>query len=138
MRKDDLEALYKILSDDKVMKHLEAKYTKQKTIAFLDQNGLSEPPRIYAAEDDGEFIGYVIFHEYDRSSMEIGWVLDYDYWGKGYASKLTEMLLEKCKFLNKEAVIECAWKQEVSKHIAMKYDFVLREQKDGLYIFRKQ
>ena len=37
------------------------------------------------------FIGYVIYHTYDETSMELGWVLDRKEWGKGYASAITKM-----------------------------------------------
>ena len=32
-------------------------------------------PLILVAEKDSQFIGYVIFHEYDIDSYELGWVL---------------------------------------------------------------
>ena len=38
---------------------------------------------IWAVEDARKvFIGYVIYHTYDETSMELGWVLDRKEWGK--------------------------------------------------------
>jgi len=61
MTMDDLEPLYGLLSDPRVMRHLEPPYTKEETERFLYGAGLSEPPLIYAAEKDKSFIGYVIY-----------------------------------------------------------------------------
>lgn len=35
--------------------------------------------------------------DYDEDSYEIGWVIDRNYWGLGYASELTQMLIEKSR-----------------------------------------
>ena len=65
MTVSDLEPLYKLLSNSKVMQYLEAPYTKEQTEQFLFRSGLSETPLIYAVEKDNDFIGYVIYHDYD-------------------------------------------------------------------------
>ena len=126
MKEGDLEHLYRLLSDPKVMKHLEPPFTKEKTAAFLRKAGLSEPPLIYAVEKDGAFIGYVIYHDYDEDSMEIGWVLYPEYWGRGCASSLTEQLVKKAFSSGKQAVIECSPEQEATRHIAMRSGFQYR------------
>lgn len=136
MREDDLEPLHRLLSDPRVMRHLEPPYTKGKTRQFLHCAGLSDPPRIYAAEKDNAFIGYVIEHDYDEAGIEIGWVLLPEHWGKGYASALTEQLVERALSLGKEAVIESAPGQEASRHIARKFGFEYQGVFDGLDVFR--
>lgn len=73
MRKSDFEPLYLLLSDPEVMMYLESPYTQEKTKLFLETCGLTAEPRIYAVDNDEGFAGYVIFHEYDRDSLEIGW-----------------------------------------------------------------
>ena len=80
MTVSDLEPLYKLLSNSKVMQYLEAPYTKEQTEQFLFRSGLSETPLIYAVEKDNDFIGYVIYHDYDSESVEIGWVLEPSFW----------------------------------------------------------
>ena len=83
MTVSDLESLYNLLSNSEVMHYLEAPYTNEQTEKFLLRAGLSKTPLIYAVEKDEDFIGYVIYHDYDSESVEIGWVLEPDFWGKG-------------------------------------------------------
>lgn len=56
---------------------------------------------IYAVEKDDNFIGYVIYHDYDSKSIEIGWVLEPSYRGQGIASFLTSQMIAKAKSLGK-------------------------------------
>ena len=136
MNENDFESLYGLLSDPQVMRYLEAPYTKEKAKQFLKNAGLSDPPLIYAVDKNGMMIGYVIFHEYDDVGMEIGWVLHPRCWGNGYASYLTERLIERALDLGRQPVIECVPEQEATKHIALKYGFEYEGKKDGLEIFR--
>ena len=136
MKNSDLESLYKLLSDSKVMKFLEEPYNKAQTLDFLTNAGMSEPPLVYAVDKDDDFIGYVIFHDYDDLSYEIGWVLYPCCWGKGHASHLTELMIEKAFEINKEVVIECDPKQEATKHIALKYGFQYEGVEDDLEVYR--
>ena len=69
--------------------------------------------------------------------MEIGWVLYPEYWGKGYASYLTELMMERCRELKKAPMIECDPGQEVSGHIALKYGFYYIGEIDGLDVYRR-
>ena len=46
-------------------------------------------------DDENGFAGYVVYHQFDQDSMEIGWVVYPEQWGKGYVSELTEQLIEK-------------------------------------------
>ena len=71
MKSSDADALYRLLSDPEVMRYLEPLYDRAQTEAFLHRAGLSEPPLVYAAEGNGRFIGYVIYHPYDEESIEI-------------------------------------------------------------------
>jgi tRNA (adenine22-N1)-methyltransferase len=136
MTEEDLDALDGLLADPDVMQYLEEPYNRAKTARFLKNAGLCDPPRIYVAEEDGRFAGYVIFHGYDEHSMEIGWVLRKEYWGRGIASSLTEMLLESTFLMEKDAVIECDPAQYATQHIALKYGFLREEDREGLAIYR--
>ena len=135
-RESDLESLYGLLSDPRVMEHLESPFTREESRRFLEKAGLSEPPLIYAAEDAGVLIGYVIYHAFDADSMEIGWVLRPEYQGKGCASALTGMLVEKAISSGKQAVIECSPEQAASRHIAEKFHFEYEGRFEGLDVFR--
>ena len=136
MKNSDLESLYKLLSDSKVMKFFEEPYNKAQTLDFLTNAGMSEPPLVYAVDKDNEFIGYVIFHDYDDVSYEIGWVLYPSCWGKGYASYLTKLLIEKAFEMNKQVVIECDPNHEATKRIVAKFNFAYQGIEDDLEVYR--
>ncbi len=136
MREDDFDMLYALLSDPAVMAYLEPPYGEEQTRRFLESAGLSEPPLICAAEDDGKFIGYVILHGYDEHSMEAGWVLLPEFRGCGYASELTDLLIAEAERKEKDLVIECSPDQTATKHIAAKKGFTYRGCDGGLEIYR--
>ena len=136
MREEDLEPLHRLLSDSSVMKYLEPPFSTERTETFLKNYGMKEAPLVYTVEDENGFAGYVIYHPYDQDSMEIGWVLYPEYWGKGYASELTEQLIEKARTAKKALIIECDPGQSVARHIAEKYGFTCLGEKEGLIMFR--
>ena len=132
MRPGDADALYRLLSDPAVMRYLEPPFDRAQTEDFLRRAGLAEPPLVYAAEENGDFIGYVIYHAYDEQSVEIGWVLLPEYWGRGYASALTGRARQE----QKSVVIECAPAQAATKRIAVKKGFRACGNCDGLAVYR--
>ena len=136
MRPGDADALYRLLSDPAVMRYLEPPFDRAQTEDFLRRAGLAEPPLVYAAEENGDFIGYVIYHAYDEQSVEIGWGLLPEYWGRGYASALTERLIDRARQEQKSVVIECAPAQEATKRIAVKKGFRACGNCDGLAVYR--
>ena len=135
--KSDLQSLYELLSDEEVMRYIEPPFTLEKTRGFLENAGLTDDPLIYAVEDEyGIFIGYVIYHDYGNDSKEIGWLLSKQFWGKGFAQVLTEMLVQKTKADGKSAVIECSPEQEATKHIAEKLEFRYAGLIDGCDVYK--
>ena len=136
LRPSDAEALYRILSDRQVMRYLEPPYDRLQTEQFLREAGLAEPPLVYGTEEDGRLLGYVIYHAYDPDSMELGWVLSPDCWGKGYASRLPDRLVALAHRAGKTAVIECVTEQTVTRHIAEKKGFAYVGRTDGLEVYR--
>ena len=134
---NDLMDLYELLSDDDVMYYLEEPFSLAKTKDFLKNAGLCEHPLIYAVQNEKRsFIGYVIYHEYDDQSMEIGWVLKKEYWGKGIASSLTRKLIAMAALEGKDVIIECVPQQIVTKHIAEKNGFKYIGRSKGCDIYR--
>ena len=91
---------------------------------------------IFYGAVSGDFIGYVIYHAYDADSVEIGWVLLPEYWGRGYASALTERLIGRARQEQKSVVIECAPAQAATKRIAVKKGFRACGNCDGLAVYR--
>ena len=111
----------------------------EKTANFLNSVALIDPPLIYAVEDFSQkFIGYVIFHEYDNDSFELGWILNKRYWGKGYANELTKAFIKRSSNIGKNLIIECAPIQENSKRIAMKNNFEFIGESDGCSVFKRK
>ena len=137
MRREDLDELYALLSDEAVMRWLEPPFTRAQTERFLQQAGLCEPPLVYAAESAaGEFLGYAIYHDYGAHSRELGWVLKQDFWHQGYADELTGLLAALARREGKDAVIECAPEQAVSAHIARRHGFSYEGSADGCDVYR--
>ena len=136
MTEQDTVPLYRLVSDPRVMKHLEPPYSEEQTAAFLQRAGLSDPPLIWAVDGDGSFIGYVIYHDHGKNGAEIGWVLRPDQWNRGCASHLTEQLIRRALSEGKEPVIECSPEQTVTDHIARKYGFEFEGASEGLNVYR--
>ena len=118
------------------MRYLEPPYTAEQTERFLRTAGLSDPPLVYAVEESGRFLGYVICHAYDGESDEIGWVLFPAYWGKGYASALTERMIRNTRASGRHLVIECSPEQRATRHIAEKFGFRQEGFRDDLMVYR--
>ena len=135
MTEQDLEPLHRLLSDPEVMRYLEPPFTRERTAEFLEK-AMSDAPPVRAVEKDGEFIGYVIWHGYEEDTMELGWVLLPEYWGKGIATALTKQLMAMTAAQGKKPVIECDPGQEATKHIAEKLGFVRSERTEGLDVYR--
>ena len=96
----------------------------------------SEPAASVSAEENGAFLGYVIYHAYDAESVEIGWVLFPESWGRGYASALTDLLIGRARREQKDVVLECVPAQEATKRIAVKKGFHDCGISDGLAVYR--
>ena len=137
MTEKDLGPLAELLSDARVMRYLEPPFSLEQSRTFLDEAGLSEPPLVYAVEDGGGFVGYVIYHAYDEVSVEIGWVLAPLAWGQGYATELTNVLLGWAQAAGKDAVIECVSEQVATRRIAERFGFSRVGESDGLIVFRR-
>ena len=138
MREDDTAALSELLADPRVMKYLEPPFSEEKARQFLVSAGLSDPPLIWAAEDEDGFIGYVIDHDYDESSREIGWVLKQEVWGRGYAKELTRQLIARAEREGKDVILECDPEQSATKHIAEAAGFVYEVRRCGCEVYRRK
>ena len=106
---------------------------------FLWTQGLTASPRVLAVDDkDHSFVGYVIYHDYDDESKEIGWVLKKEVWGHGMAGLLTKQLVAMALSEGKDAVIECVPEQQATRSLAEKHGFVLVGSRDGLDVYRRK
>ena len=138
-RQEDEKDLYEVLSDAEVMKYIEPVFNMEKTTDFIKNAGLCGPPLVYAVEilETERVIGHLIFHSYEKSDYEIGWVINRNYWGMGIADELTKAIVEYSKEADIESlVIECDENQAASKNIALKNGFVYQGKTDNLEVYR--
>ena len=135
---EEAQDLNKILSDAEVMKYIEPTFDMEKTFNFIREYGACENPLVYAAvlRETGRVIGHIIYHPYDKTSYEIGWVLSRAYWGRGIADEITKALVEHSKDKAESCVIECDESQKISCHIALKNGFKYESRQDGLVTYR--
>lgn len=127
-KQSDIDELYPILSNPKVMEYIEEPFTLENTKDFLNKNALSYSPRVFSLEykENKKLIGHIIFHKYDKNSYEIGFILNSDYWGQGIANEITKSLIDYAK--NKKIhslIIECDKRQLATQKIATKNNFKL-------------
>lgn len=139
MKMKDVDDLYQVLSDARVMEYIEQAFDIENTKKFIQSAGLCEPPLVYAIvwKETGKVIGHAIFHPYEKNDYEIGWVLNKDYWGMGIANEVTKELIKYAKCLGAEScVIECDKRQITTKKIAIKNRFVFEDKSDNLERYR--
>ena len=138
-RPEDAKDLHEVLSDFEVMKHIEPVFDMEKTLDFIKNAGLCEPPLVYAVEfnETEKVIGHLIFHSYENCGYEIGWVINKKYWGIGIANELTRKIIEYSKTLDiKSLIIEFDENQSASKHIAEKTGFVYEGKTGNIEIYK--
>ena len=134
-KQSDIDELYSILSNPKVMEYIEEPFTLENTKDFLNKNALSYPPRVFALEykENKKLIGHIIFHKYVKDSFEIGFILNSDYWGRGIADEITKSLIDYAKNKNIHSlIIECDKRQLATQKIATNNNFKLISREDLL------
>lgn len=140
-RKSDSEGLYEIIGDPDLMKEMDHPYTKEETEQFLHEYGLRDDPYVYALEDidSGRLAGHIIFHEFEKDSFEIGWVIHPSYQGCSLAQKCTEKLIEEgIRNGIRHFVMECTAGNSRSRHVIEKCGFTCcGNDSDGLLLFRR-
>ncbi len=137
---NDIPELFRLLSDDIVMEYIEDVFSYEQAEKFAYEYGITDTPAIYAVGLKNQiFIGYIIFKPYDNSgAYEIGWLLKEEYWGKGYASMITKMLIDYSKKEEiKSLVIEFDKRQKASKAIAIKFGFEFIRFDKNLMVYSK-
>lgn len=134
----DAPALFESLSDPRVMEYIEPPLTLEATERFLETCGLGPAPLVYAVEEKGGgVVGHLIFHPYEGTAWELGWVLRRDRWGRGYARELTRAAIEYARAQGISALIlECVPEQAATRRIARAFGFSQTEGADGLLAFR--
>jgi len=135
----DAEALFSVLSDPEVMRYIEPPFSIEQTKAFIQEAGLRESPLVYAVLWKGSgsplLIGHLIWHPWDAETMELGWILRRDFWGRGIATELTEHMLAQT---NQAVLLECSPEQAATQRIAQRFGFQRIAQDSGLLQFIKR
>jgi RimJ/RimL family protein N-acetyltransferase len=102
-RDEDRSIFALINSDSRVMEHFPAPLTSQESDAFIPRivAGWDQGFGLWALEErsTGSFIGFVglsvpTWEAPFGSSVEIGWRLSFDAWGKGYATEAARRVME--------------------------------------------
>ncbi len=137
----DTENMYQLFSSERVMEFIEPVFDYKKTVEFIKKYALIECPSVFAVFKNNkseEFLGYVIFKPYDEISYEIGWLLNENHWGKGYANHITNELIRYSKDNNiKKLIIEFDKNQKVSEKIAIKNGFSFAFYDENLIVYEK-
>ena len=139
LRMEDAADLHEVLSDKDVMKHIETVFDFERTKEFIRSAGMAEPPLVYAVvwKKTEKVIGHVIFHPYDRSAYEIGWILNKDYWGMGIADEVTKGLMEYARHSDiVSCVIEFDEAQKISEKIARRNGFSYEGKEGNIVRYR--
>lgn len=137
LTENDVEALCAVLSDPEVMRYIEPPFSLEQTQAFIRNAGLCDPPLVWAVvwKQTDELIGQLIWHSWEESSMELGWILRRDFWGRGIAKELTAAMLSRT---NQDIIIECSPAQTATRRIADAFGFHAVDYSKQRMIFRKK
>lgn len=153
LTENDADALFAVLSDPEVMRYLEAPFSLEQTQVFIRDAGLCDPPLVYAVIWKGEgpapviarseatwqsassvLIGHLIWHPWDETSMELGWILRRDVWGRGIAKELMAAMLART---SQDVILECSPAQAATRHIAEAFGFHVVAASEERIIFRR-
>ena len=136
LQEADAENLYAVLSDPEVMRYIEPPFSLEQTRSFIREAGLCEPPLVYAViwKQTGELIGHLIWHPWDETAMELGWILRRDFWGRGIARELTAAILTRT---DRDVVLECSPEQTATRRIAESFGFARTASAKDLLCYRR-
>lgn len=91
----DVQDLYEILGDEKTMYYSEKPFDFSKTETFLLDFCITKKSALAAYhKNDQKVIGYILFKPLKDKVYEIGWFLNKNYWGQGYAFEACSHVIE--------------------------------------------
>jgi len=95
---EEEEIYLKLFDDKRVTKHLP--FRTQQDLITVFRDNLADSGTVTGRwgifdKADGDFIGICLLRPFDNGStdIELGYVLHYNYWGKGVASEMAKALL---------------------------------------------
>ncbi|WP_218354036.1 GNAT family N-acetyltransferase [Alteromonas lipotrueiana] len=125
-RMEDAKSLVRLLNDSDVSKwtsNIPYPYTENDAISWLE-NLHSTVRKPHAIEINNKLVGCVSFWEYDSESIEIGYWIGKEFWGKGIATKALQNLFIQPSFpKNKNIVAKVATQNIASQRVLEKCRF---------------
>ena len=136
----DLPAAQEYLSDPIVMRFLEPPFSPDKARIFLEKYALTSSPLVYAVieKESGHLAGHVIFHPYEQEDCyELGWILNRDFQGKGYALEISRSLIRFAahRLHLRRILLEALPENTASLRVIRKLGAVFEKETDGLLCF---
>jgi len=92
----DVKDVFEYLSDETVMEYVEPIMTYEKVSTFVHNAGIKNN-LIFAivSKNINKVIGHLIFHKYtNKGIFEIGWIINKEYWNKGYAMEVSRKIIK--------------------------------------------
>ncbi len=109
--KPEEEEIYlNLFNDERVTLYLPKRSREEHTKIFREHLNERPPGDITGRwgifnKVDGDFIGFCLLRSFDDGSddIELGYVLHYNYWGKGIATEMTKALLSQALTIQPDA-----------------------------------
>jgi [ribosomal protein S5]-alanine N-acetyltransferase len=95
-KETDVKDVFEYLSDETVMEYIEPIMTYEKVVSFIHNTGIKNK-LVFAMvlKNINKVIGHLIFHKYTNKKIyEIGWIINKEYWNKGYAVEVSKKAIE--------------------------------------------
>lgn len=95
-RKEDLQDLYEYLSDEEVVRFEPYRpMNLSETAAELNERIHSDEMIAVVLKENHKLIGNVYLGKREFDTLELGYVFNKNYWGKGYTKESCEALIQK-------------------------------------------
>lgn len=130
---EDVEALQKCLSKPDISSaiyFMPQPYTENDAKGWVEKSLVGEQENtewLFSAllKDTGTYIGSINLHKRDNEKSEIGYWLDPEYWGKGYASEMLSVVLEHAVNISntRKVFATAALNNDSSTQLLQKYGF---------------
>jgi [ribosomal protein S5]-alanine N-acetyltransferase len=95
-KETDVKDVFEYLSEETVMEYIEPIMTYEKIVSFIHNAGIKNK-LVFAMvlKNINKVIGHLIFHKYaNKNFYEIGWIINKEYWNKGYAVEVSKKAIE--------------------------------------------
>lgn len=101
---DDIDIIYRLYSDEEILRYTpydrmtkeDAVKHTEKVVEDWEAVPLADLEMLVSLKQDGRKIGRCGIHVSDRGAM-IGWFLIQEVWNQGFATEITEALIEYCR-----------------------------------------